>query len=336
MSIIKKLTFGSIGAICSAVFLGVQSAYAHGLHLHPDPEDTLSIPHQSPLTPITSSQDPRFSPGSLVYGAAQPLGNGNVRTWLKLSDQGIPTDIGVTFTEAALSGLPNNDDDVGEYPLKLKLLDGIGNSTFEYELLFPEAAASTPFTHMALNWNPLGHAPSGVTTSPHFDFHFNLFTPEERDAITADNLADFIAKAYNPPQSKLIAPGYITVPNAAEPRMGVHYFNPTSPEFQRPFDRVFIYGSYDGKMAFWEPMITSAFLEKQPNTTDPIIQPRAYPKNGYYPTAYSVNYTNGEYSISLNGLTFRSVPEPNLIFGMLGVGILRAILLLKKKLPKLI
>ncbi|MBN3944691.1 DUF5602 domain-containing protein [Nostoc sp. NMS9] len=160
MTIINKLIFLSIGTICSAVFLGTQSAYAHGLHLHPDPEDMPSGSYQPPLTPITASQDPRFSPGSVVYGAVQPLGNGNVRTRLKLNNLGIPTDIGVTFTKASLSDLPNNDDDLGEYPLKLKLLDGIGNSTFEYELLFSKAAASTPFTHMALNWNPLGHAPA--------------------------------------------------------------------------------------------------------------------------------------------------------------------------------
>ncbi|MEA5502859.1 DUF5602 domain-containing protein [Halotia wernerae UHCC 0503] len=332
----KKITFGIAGTVCSAVFLGMQSASAHGLHLHPDSEDTHSGSHQPPLTPITSSQDPRLSLGSVVYGTAQPLGNGTARTWVKLSDQGIPTDIGVTLTEASLSGLPDNDDDLGEYPLKLKLLDGIGNSTFEYELLFPEVTASIPFTHMALNWNPLGHAPSGVTTLPHFDFHFNLFTPEERDAITADNLEDFIAKAYKAPPSELIAPGYVTVPNAGEPRMGVHYFNPTSAEFQRPFDRVFIYGSYDGKMAFWEPMITKAFLESKPNTIDPIIQPSAYPTSGYYPIAYSVNYANKEYSVSLNGLTFRTVPEPNLILGMLGIGVLSTISLLKRKPQKIV
>ncbi len=255
-----------------------------------------------PLETVVTAQEA----AKVVYGEAQPLGNGSVRTWVKLDNNGNPSDIGVSFTEAALSGLPEESDNLGDYPLKLKLMDGIGHSTFEYELLFPKEASATPFTHISLNWNPSGHAPEGFTTVPHYDFHFNMLTPEERDAIGADAPDVFMAKAYKTPPAELVAKGYVAPPMAAEPRMGVHYFNPTLSEFQRQFDKVFIYGFYDGNMAFWEPMITSSFLETKPNITDAIEQPAAYPKSSYYPTAYSVNYADGEYSVSLDGLSFRS------------------------------
>ncbi|WP_348253500.1 DUF5602 domain-containing protein [Funiculus sociatus] len=322
----KKLSIVLAGVAFSTLSLGLKTAQAHGGHLHPDSGHLPSDSGQSP-----SSIDPRIESNSIFYGEARPLGNGLVRTWVRLNDNENPTDIGVSFTDSALFGLPGESDDVGEYPLKLPLLDGIDHSTFEYELLFPKEAEATPFTHLALNWNPSGHAPEGVTTVPHFDFHFNLFTPEERHTITADNLEDFLTKAYKAPPVEFLPPGYIAPPMAAEPRMGVHYIDPTSPEFQRPFDRVFIYGSYDGKMAFWEPMVANSFLLTKPNTTDLIKLPSAYPKSGYYPTAYSVNYANGEYSVSLNGLKYRSVPEPSLTLGTLAFGAFSAVSFLNKK-----
>jgi hypothetical protein len=331
MASVKKISLAFAGAVFSALSLGLEAAQAHGGHLHLGSENSNSDSGQS-----HSSIDPRLGSDAIFYGEAQPLGNGSVRTWVTLDSERNPLDIGVSFTESALFGLPQESDDFGEYPLKLTLLDGIGNSTFEYELLFPKEAPATPFTHLSLNWNPHGHAPEGFTTVPHFDFHFNLLTPDERDAITADDLDDFLAKAYKTPPPELIAEGYGTVPNAAEPRMGVHYIDFTSPALQRPFDHIFIYGFYDGEMTFWEPMIATSFLETKPNITEAIKQPSAYPTVGYYPNAYSVNYANGEYSVSLNGFTFRSstlasVPESNLTIATLAFGVFGAVSIRRRK-----
>ncbi len=331
MATMKKLSMAIASAVVSALSLGLEPAHAHGLHLHSDSEHSYSDSGHSP-----STVDPRLRSDSIFYGEPQPLGNGSMRTWVTLDNNGNPSDIGVSFTEAALFGLPEESDNFGEYPLKLTLLDGIGNSTFEYELLFPKEAAATPFTHMSLNYNPFGHAPAGVTNVPHFDVHFNMLTPEERHAITADNSEEFLQKAYKTPPQELIPEGFASVPNAAEPRMGVHYGDFTSDEFQTPWEKAFIYGFYDGQMVFWEPMIANSFLETKPNTTTPIKQPTLYPKNGYYPTAYSVNYADGEYSVSLNGLTFRSsksasVPEPNLTLGTLAFGAFAAASVLKRR-----
>jgi hypothetical protein len=331
MVTVKKILMAIATAVFSAVSLRLEAAHAHGLHLHSNSENSHSDSGYSP-----SSVDPRLGENLIFYGEAQPLGNGSMRTWVKLDNDGNPSDIGVSLTEAALFGLPEESDNFGEYPLKLTLLDGIGNSTFEYELLFPKEAAATPFTHMSLNYNPFGHAPTGVTDVPHFDVHFNMLTPDERYAIVAEDLDAFLEKAYKTPPAEMIPEGFATVPNAAEPRMGVHYGDFTSDEFETPWNKSFIYGFYDGQMAFLEPMIANSFLETKPNTTAAIKQPSAYSKTGYYPTAYSVNYANGEYSVSLNGLTFRSfnsvlVPEPSSTLAVLAVGAFGAASLLKRR-----
>lgn len=249
-----------------------------------------------------------------IYGETKPLGKGTVRTWVKLDDYGHPLDIGVSFTKAALSGLPTESDEIEDYPQKLMLMDGSGHPTFEYELTFPKEVSVAPFTHVGFNWNPQGHTPEGIFSWPHFDIHFYMMNSEERYAITAtdDNLLE---KAYKTPPEKFVAEGYFPAPMSAEPRMGAHWVDTTSPEFHgETFTKAIIYGFYDGEIVFFEPMITRDFLMIQPNTTAPIKQVAAYPKDGYYPTAYSINYdaNSEEYAVSLNGLTFRVATSASL------------------------
>jgi len=90
--------------------------------------------------------------------------------------------------------------------------------------------------------------------------------------------------------------------------MGAHWIDPTSPEFNnQSFTKTFIYGFYDGKMVFVEPMVTKAFIETKPNTTDIIKVPAKYPEKGYYPTRYRVTYDENakEYTVSIEGMTLR-------------------------------
>src|SRR5659263_207871 len=68
--------------------------------------------------------------GSFI-GETKSLGNGTVRSWITLGDDGNASAIGVTFTEMALSGLPTE------------------NST-EYMLALPEQASATPFNHVGI------------------------------------------------------------------------------------------------------------------------------------------------------------------------------------------
>src|SRR5205823_709491 len=112
---------------------------------------------------------------------------GSVRTWLKVDTKSRePRSIGVTLTESALSSLPADADAPQEGSLKLRLMDGGPNHTFEYELKFPPEVAETAFRHMGFNWNPEGHGPKGIFTRAHFDVHFYMAVPEYRHAIVVD------------------------------------------------------------------------------------------------------------------------------------------------------
>jgi len=87
--------------------------------------------------------------------------------------------------------------------------------------------------------------------------------------------------------------------------MGAHWIDPMSPEFNnQSFTRTFIYGFYDGKMIFVEPMVTVAYFETKPNEQNNIRLPAKYPGISYYPTLYSIKYdaANKEYTVSLDGL----------------------------------
>lgn len=102
--------------------------------------------------------------------------------------------------------------------------------------------------------------------------------------------------------------GYILPGGTEVARMSAHAIDPTSPELnKRSFVKTFIYGFYDGKMIFIEPMMTKDFLETRPNVTDRIRLPKSYSMHAYYPTAYSVkhNAIRQEYEISLGGLMYK-------------------------------
>ena len=226
------------------------------------------------------------SKSGTFIGETKSLGNGMVRSWVTLGDDGNASAIGVTFTEMALSGLPNE------------------NST-EYNLALPEQASAMPFNHIGLDWNPKGHIPPGIYDKPHFDFHFYMISPEERNRITATG--DDMVKLSKNVSPEYIPESYVPTPGG-EPRMGAHWIDPTSPEFNnQSFTKTFIYGFYDGKMVFVEPMVTKAFIETKPNTTDLIKVPAKYPEKGYYPTRYRVTYDANakEYTVSIEGMTLR-------------------------------
>jgi hypothetical protein len=224
-----------------------------------------------------------------VLGEAQPVGNGTARSWVALGEDGKAIAIGVTLTEAALTGLPP------------ALTPGL--IWTEFLLPLPPEASVTGFNHIGLNWNPKGHDPEGVYKVPHFDFHFYMISPAERERITARG--DDVERCRKPMPAEFIPAGYIQAPGAEEPGMGTHWVEPGSHEFHgKAFTHTFIYGSYDGRMIFAEPMITKAFLETKPDITVPVKVAAKYQKPGYYPTQYSIQYRpdTREYVVAIEGL----------------------------------
>ncbi len=222
-----------------------------------------------------------------AIGETKSVGDGTIRTWVTTA-QGHPYAMGVTFSEAMLTGLPPTLP-YTEYPLAL-----------------PPVASQTPFTHFVLNWNPHGHIPPEIYDVPHFDFHFYFITPQVREQITTTG--EDRGPTLKQPPAGVMPPGYITAPDFAEPRMGLHWGDQNAPEFHgKPFTYSFIYGSYNGQLAFIEPMATMAFLQSKQNVSEPIPQPGTYPGPGYYPTRWSLRYDAGrkEYTLVLREMVKR-------------------------------
>ncbi|HEU4563680.1 MAG TPA: DUF5602 domain-containing protein [Gemmatimonadaceae bacterium] len=232
------------------------------------------------------------------YGSEIAIGRGTARSYIT-SVGGEPTEIGVVLTEGALDGLPGPHG-----PGAAHMPDG--HTTFEHVLRLPEGNA-TPFRHVLVNWNPGGHEPPGIYDKPHFDFHFYVISDADRRAIDPSD-PEYQRKAERRPAAELIPRNYIMPAPLAFARMGVHWVDTTSVELKgKPFAATFIYGSWDGKLIFAEPMITKEFLASKPQFSAPLPAPRAGRAAGYYPQGYRVRWDEAkrEYHITLTGLASR-------------------------------
>lgn len=224
------------------------------------------------------------------YGPEVKFGGGKARSFVIITHTGTPQELGVEISADAFSGLTSAPGE-NSYILSLH----------------QKAQTVTPFDHIELDWNPTGHDPQGIYTVPHFDFHFYTISLEEQMAIppySIQTAAMFDAA----PQAGYIPAGYIPAPGGV-PQMGKHWVDVLSPEFNGGmFTKTFIYGSYNGAVTFWEPMITKAYIEDTMSSSTAIRQPQYFsPSNTYYPTQYKV-YTDpgtGNHYISLSGFVWR-------------------------------
>ena len=233
-----------------------------------------SCKKDEPLT--TASSDPlnnlefKSQESHVYYGPSVSIGQGRMRAWVKVNKQGAPTAVGVNLSESALDNLPAEPS--------------------AYVLLFPVNKGRNFYKHMLVDWNPHGHEPPGVYDVPHFDFHFYTIPNRERLLIGPFDTIQFA----NSPAPTFVPPLYLHTAGGV-PQMGAHWVDLLSPEFNGgSFTKTFIWGSYDGKFIFWEPMITREYLLSHPNDLVPLRQPEAYQRNGWYANAYKVSY-NGNH-----------------------------------------
>ncbi len=221
------------------------------------------------------------------YGLDQKLGNGIARTWVTMADNNRPESIGIILSETALQGLPDQET--------------------EAVLEFPAQAEVAGFKHAVVNWNPHGHVPPGVYDVPHFDFHFYCINDAARRAImpTDHNYERHLA---NNPAAEYLPSAYMKAPGGV-PQMGAHWVDKEAPEFNGgTFTRTFIYGSYNGKVTFLEPMITMAYLQTHPDVMVPIPAPAKYATPGYYPLAYTIAYDGAKRAYAIGLAQF--MPQP--------------------------
>lgn len=220
----------------------------------------------------------------MLKGNVATLYNGKAWTWSKLKADGSPDQLAISINDAALSGVPIHSNETGH--------ENHLNLTFNEK-------HGTAFNFVQLDWNPSGHE-GPMYMLPHFDFHYYLVTPADVEATTDE------AKMNKFPDAAYIPAGHIA-PVPGVPKMGMHWLDPTSGELGggKTFTQTFIYGSYDGKMTFMEPMITKAFLDTAVTFERSIPQPVKFQKAGYYPTKVRVSKHDGVTDIILEGFIQR-------------------------------
>jgi hypothetical protein len=224
--------------------------------------------------------------GGIFKGPVVNVFDGKAWTWIELDQEGSPLRAAISINNDALNSVSFGEG------------EGHQHHANNIVLKFHHKAELVNFKHAWLNWNPNGHPPPGVYDPPHFDFHFYMVTSQERETYLDT------AKLNAEPPSNYIPVNHLGVDPI--PAMGKHFVDLSSPEFNgQPFTQTFVYGSYDSKVVFFEPMITLDFLKNTTNFERPIPQPAAFQKTGYYPTKMRVVNANGAVSVILEGFVLR-------------------------------
>jgi hypothetical protein len=266
-------------------------------------------------------------PTGRSLGANSGVGNGTVSSYAEFEKDGAPKAIGIVFSASALEGLPSEHSDGhhcfdrnndGTIDLKEECF-----GSHEWVIPLPSETArrvDIPFKWVGLNWNPHGHIPPGVYNLPHFDIHFYIEPIEKIFAIAPGTCGpefvrcDQFKVATKPLPSNYMHPDYKSV-DAVAPAMGNHLIDLTSPEFNKiKFTRSWIYGAYDGRVTFYEEMVTRDYLLGRPTTCFPLKSPPAVGVRGYYPAQSCIRHISqaNEYTVSMEGFVLREVsaPEP--------------------------
>lgn len=239
-----------------------------------------------------------------VYGESVQMGGGTLRSWATIDAAGNPTTVGFTLTPEVLHNLPSG-------PHSMRTMADDESSTaphvmYYYEVDLPaEIKDKTPFDHIAVDWNPMGHPPM-IYSVPHFDAHFYMISSEQQMQI-GDEVSD--PKILAVPQAEYLPSDFIDI-QVNVPEMGKHWVDKFTPELNNgDFVQTFIYGSYDSKIIFYEPMFTLDYLLSNPDDTFLIKQPAEFERKGlYYPNKYVIRHdaTTGNYIVALTDLELKN------------------------------
>jgi hypothetical protein len=236
--------------------------------------------------------DPKPIAG-IFKGTETTFQHGRSWTWIEMDGQNKPVRIGIAIDDAAMTSLDTSHPGSGGHTHNNAL-----------SLTIPSRSADVPFQHIMLDWNPHGHEPAGLYDKAHFDFHFYLTSEAERKAIPAYQ-ADS-SKFLLLPNPAYMPALYVSIPGGV-PQMGTHWIDITSGEFgPAGFTQTFIYGSYNGKVNFYEPMITKAFLDANTNFERVIPTPAKFGKSGYYPTKMKVSKAGGVTNVTIEDFVYRT------------------------------
>ncbi len=282
----EKLRCSSLSnSLVNTMKIKILSALVLALTINSCADDAIIDPPNNTKQPTTE------------YGQSIKVGNDSARTYVTLDTNGNPMAIGIAIDENAI--------------------DGLGNMMSTTVLPLPTAANSKlPFKGVTMDWNPAGHDPLMFFSDKHFDFHFFLAPESEIQNIGLDS-----NKMYKEPNQSDVPAGYTGYVNITPgpgriatggvPGMGWHLSDSTVPMIpgQYVFDHIFIYGFYNAKMTFLEPMITKTFLETKTSVTANIKQPQTYLNSGnYWPTKYTIRFdaTAKQYRVEMHDMMLRN------------------------------
>jgi len=239
-----------------------------------------SLPTVESDASARASQD---SKSNTFYGPQLQLGNGQIRSFFTVTHEDKPLEFGVIMTSKSMQGLPSE----------------MGASILQ---IHQKAKPLTPFDHVMIDWNPTGHEPNPLYGVPHFDFHFYMIGMDQVMNIMPGPKMEILPPPGYMPDTYFPTPGGV-------PMMGKHWLDSNAPELQGiPFTKTFIYGSYDGKVIFYEPMITRATLMEGKDCTLPFGVPAMFsPVNKWYPTKYNIRTDSktGDITVSLSDFVWR-------------------------------
>jgi hypothetical protein len=226
----------------------------------------------------------------IFNGPETSFHHGKAWTWVQVNGKGEPQRLGVSLNEDLLNSVPTGE--------------GGGDHSHDDNVVLqlPSQAGITPFKHVWLNWNPAGHPPANIYTKPHFDIHYYMTSSQEREQYLDPVKLDAA------PAAPYLPANYFG--GDPVPTMGKHFVDITSPELDpvnpQPFTQTFIYGSYDNKVVFYEPMITLDFLLNTQVFERSIPQPAKYQQSGFYPTKMRVIKVAKQSQIILEDFVYRT------------------------------
>jgi len=263
--------------------------------------------------------------GGRSLGAMSSVGKGTVSSFAVFAKDGTPQAIGIVFPASTLEGLPSAHSD-GHHCFDRNKDGRIDPqtecfATHEWVIPLPSdmaRRADIPFKWVGLNWNAHGHIPPGVYDLPHFDVHFYIESIEKVFAVVSGPCGpEFVNCDQFKIATKPLPSNYMNVDfknvDAVAPAMGNHLIDLTSPEFHgKRFTRTWIFGTYDGRVTFYEEMVTREFLLTRPTACFPIKSPPAVGVRGYYPTKSCIRYRPqvDEYTIAMEDFVLREASAP--------------------------
>jgi hypothetical protein len=213
-------------------------------------------------------------------GPVVQVGEGDAQTFVTITQSGVPHEIGVIFTDEALSGLP-------------------ATSTLYTFELHHKAIEATPFKHVVVGLNP-GHAlpPSG-SIGPHFDVRFFMITNEERLTIPSPPAPGF--DVYPPT-------GYLpdgVVPYVTSAQVGRNWPSGSFVAGQTVYHTM-VWGTYNGAVIFINPAVTLAELASGRTSSVAYPQPQYFAEHAYYPTKYNIYKDDkGSHYVTLSDFVWR-------------------------------